>query len=149
MKEQFVPYEIALELKKLGFNYECFGYYSNEYNLEIGLPEKYTDICHGNPKEGTYRRVGLISAPLYQQAFDWFRNNYLLHSSVDFDMIKETDEDDIELYNYRINEQWSIGKEYYDYSYGFKHIDHKCHFRSYEEARIECLKKLIVVVKNK
>ena len=78
MKEQFVPYEIALKLKKLGFNDECFGYYSNEYNLEIGLPEKYTDRCHGNPKEGTYRRIGLISVPLYQQAFDWFRNNFNL-----------------------------------------------------------------------
>ena len=25
MKEQFIPYELALELKELGFNEECFG----------------------------------------------------------------------------------------------------------------------------
>ena len=28
MKKQFVTYEIALKLKKLGFDEECFGYYT-------------------------------------------------------------------------------------------------------------------------
>lgn len=140
MKEQFVPYEIALKLKKLGFNDECFGYYSNEYNLEIGLPEKYTDRCHGNPKEGTYRRIGLISVPLYQQAFDWFRNNFNLSCHI---------------WSGKLNDILFYGYDILDIQEQVRIIDNSgngggdCDYNTYEDARIECLKKLIEVVKSR
>ena len=30
MKEQFIPYKIAVQLKQLGFNQSCIGYYNEE-----------------------------------------------------------------------------------------------------------------------
>ena len=67
MKKQFVNYEIAFALKELGFNEECFGwYYLN------------------NPDYIEYERCKLkdctdihISAPLWQQAIDWFEKRYI------------------------------------------------------------------------
>ena len=95
------------------------------------------------------KKAGLCTAPTYQQAFKWFREKYKLHSSVDFQKLKENDtDDDVELYEFRINEQWQIGKEWYDYKYGFKHHTFSYNHTSYEEAELECLKKLIEIVKK-
>jgi hypothetical protein len=59
MKEQFVPYELALKLKELGFDEEGFGMYNE--NGEV-LPFKpYTSES---------------KAILFQQAFRWFREKY-------------------------------------------------------------------------
>lgn len=71
-----------------------------------------------------------------------------MHCAVDFYKLKENDGEDIELYEYHINEQWQVGKDWYDYKYGFKHIDRRVEFLSYEEARLECLKELIKTVEN-
>jgi hypothetical protein len=67
MKNEFIPYEQALELKELGFDEPCFGkfYYSH---LEIG----------GNWRNDDFKEDPdiFISAPLYQQVFRWFREKY-------------------------------------------------------------------------
>ena len=60
MKNEFVPYDIALAMKELGFNEPCFGYYAIDSN---------------NPCGGSYPCFGEGSALLYQQAFRWFRDN--------------------------------------------------------------------------
>ena len=53
-KKDFVPYEQALALKELGFDEPCFGWYSKD----------------GTFYEGKMTiHQGLLSAPLYQQAF--------------------------------------------------------------------------------
>ena len=68
METQFVPYDLALKLKELGFDELCFGWWSYingntasfySYNCNN------TDLVHLNtfPKNCT--------APLWQQAFDW------------------------------------------------------------------------------
>jgi hypothetical protein len=60
MKNEFVPYDIALAMKELGFNESCFGYYLLE------------DECFMDVR---IRRQGeaLCLAPLYQQAFRFLR----------------------------------------------------------------------------
>ena len=140
MKEQFVPYEIALKLKELGFYEECLAFYlwqswNDSERLEIGDDSEY--------------KVETLSAPLWQQTFDWFRIKHLLHSSIDFSGIKEKDDNDVEYFYYQINEQWSLGKDFYDYSYGFKHVKYESHFTTYKEARLACLEKLIEIIQNK
>ena len=67
MKEQFVTYEIALKLKELGFDESCFGYYGiqNEIKYEISY----------NSDPNLQKRK-FISAPLWQQVIDWFREKY-------------------------------------------------------------------------
>jgi hypothetical protein len=61
MGKEFVPYEIALELKQLGFDEPCIKYY-------------WTDGMFTKTYESPFnhnKRDNLISAPLYQQAFRW------------------------------------------------------------------------------
>lgn len=78
MQEQFVTYEIALKLKELGFNEECLCTYvvktkelhRNPSNDMIGeeIEEPYTWI---NSKIHS----SVCTAPLWQQAIDWLREN--------------------------------------------------------------------------
>ena len=56
MKNEFIPYEQALELKELGFDEPCFGYRAEGDDVMI----KHIPHC-------------VISAPTFSQAFRWFR----------------------------------------------------------------------------
>ena len=72
MEKQFTTYEIALKLKELGFNEECLGIYYydgsfKKYILEYKDTEEYL-VC--------------ISAPLWQQVIDWFREEHNIHLAV-------------------------------------------------------------------
>ena len=73
MQNEFIPYEQALELKELGFDEPCFGYYDEGGNLYTEMQE-----C--------------LQAPLYQQAFKWFREKYGL-----FIVIKPIDDKKLNL----------------------------------------------------
>lgn len=59
MEKQFVPYELAVKLKELGFDEECLGVYGESDN-------KLYMINYINHPD-------ITRAPLWQQAFDWFR----------------------------------------------------------------------------
>lgn len=56
MGEQFVPYELALKLKELGFNEKCLAHYAFT-SLKLNVPVITSSHIH--------------KAPLWQQAFDW------------------------------------------------------------------------------
>ena len=123
MEKEFIPYELALKLKTLGFDEPCFGFY-----LEDGTwtPASYS-------REGTVypSNTDLLpewcAAPLYQQAFRWFREKYGLLSYVDKCLT------DTFRYNLDLNGSM-IGLS-----------GHKTH----EEAELACLIKLIQIVKEK
>lgn len=69
MKNEFVPYNLALKLRELNFDEECLAWYDwvgKELYLYSELPS-YLDI---NPTK----------ASLWQQAFDWFREKHNLPS---------------------------------------------------------------------
>jgi hypothetical protein len=133
MEKEFIPYEQSLELKELGFDEPCFGYYDGNHNLQFmhnGKPEKFTEKRMGVSDS---KWVGWISAPLYQQAFRFFREKYKLDKTID-SWTEQPTGDEIwdKAYQYYIN-----GEAYHPY------------FKTYEEAEIECLKKLIEIVKEK
>jgi hypothetical protein len=119
LKKEFIPYEQALDLKELGFDEPCFGWYSNmDGNVfRQGYCETYLGI------------ENCAKAPLYQQAFRWFREKY--------DIDVNTQKDSIGIYHFNIDTN-----KYGDWK---EPIFNK----SYEEAELECLKKLIEIVKNK
>jgi hypothetical protein len=123
MENEFIPYIEALALKELGFNKECFGYYTGDkMHLVIRPAMSRTNI------PDSY----VVTAPLYQQAFRWFTEKYGLWS-----MIYPRDG-----WNYSINrvdETTSCSGESF----------HSVEINKYEEAELECLKKLIEIVKNK
>lgn len=65
MYNQFVPYDIAIELKNIGFNEPCFAYY-NSVDKQLGYC--YPHAWHTNKEEKRFP-----TAPLYQQVFHWFK----------------------------------------------------------------------------
>jgi len=121
IEREFIPYEQALALKELGFDEECFGCYNSKHNLWFENPvnSKY-DIPEDN-----------ILAPLYQQAFKWFREKYSVDAKIEKDMV------DVYYGEKRNNE---LPFEYEPITIGFD---------TYEVAELECLKKLIEIVKEK
>lgn len=124
LNNQFVPYEQALELKELGFNELCIAAYDEE--LELGIQD-FEQNYNTFPKH-------IIAAPLWQQAFDWFRNHHKLEYC-----INKSNEYFYEIYNYKDNkEEGEISSMQSGWIYN-----------SYEEACLECLKKLIEIIKEK
>lgn len=65
--KQFVSYNIALELKSIGFNEKCLGYYFENklYTEESGDVVKYFKSD--------------LNAPIYSQVIDWFEENYNIY----------------------------------------------------------------------
>jgi hypothetical protein len=116
MNKEFIPCKQALELKELGFDEECLGWYPKD-TVALSLH----GVFIGKPSLGSYKL--LAYAPLYQQAFRWFRENYGLHQHIEY--VNITDR----------YEGWVSG------------IMFDC--KTYEEAELACLKKLIQIIKGK
>jgi hypothetical protein len=145
MEKEFVPYEQALELKELGFDEPCFGYYVNNELRGINL-----SIEELGGKEPYYQRFDfhtisnhdidnpnkiVVTAPLYQQAFRWFREKHDLYSQTPSTCVEENDRI---FYNNPIYDELD--------NIVFDSMEQ---YTTYEEAEIACLKKLIEIVKNK
>jgi hypothetical protein len=120
MKNEFVPYEEALALKELGFDEElCYGFYD--------------EMDNNKPKAGI--SYGTINrAPLYQQAFRWFREEYNIHS------IFEHDSDN---YYYVIQ-----GVNDFDFTTVDSSEENGLYLK-YQKVQDACLRKLIEIVKEK
>ena len=132
INKEFIPYEQALELKKLGFDEPCFAWYNDNGNYMLGIDE----VRFDTKKTYHFNNTDSVSAPLYQQAFRWFREKKLSDSYV---------------YRYQDRTDGSIN---YGYSiindYGIEETRFiKENYITYEEAELACLKKLIEIVKNK
>jgi hypothetical protein len=112
MNKEFIPYEQALALKELGFDFEDYdilGFYSKKYG--VTTHSQLTKNDEYNP------------APLYQQAFRFFREKYGVH-----------------MYPTKFDEtKWWI-----EWGTWTSKV-----FNTFEEAELECLKKLIELSKNK
>jgi hypothetical protein len=133
MNKEFVPYELALKMRHLGFDESCLGSYYN-YSEENFKEDKFDyrgelNIEYSIYNENTY----YILAPLFQQSFRWFREKYrlsvLIHDCLD-DYIGEIVE-------------WTIAED---------KVIHEVSNRidTYEEAELACLEKLIeIVIQNK
>jgi hypothetical protein len=120
--KDFAPYQPSLDMKELGFDEECLAIHSF---VDGELNFMYVNTFHSNDDVNEKS----AAAPLYQQAFRWFREKYGLWQIVP----QNTDID----WTYDILPINGI----HDYSL----IDV---FETYEEAELECLKKLIEIVKN-
>jgi hypothetical protein len=126
MEKEFVPYELALRMKQLGFDEPCFAYYYTLNGRDWKFAEKteYYKLDDNMNIGGKFT----ISAPLIQQAFKWFREKYGYWS-----YIKEATKGTCRFYIEKFDEKF----------FNSDIID------SYEEAELECLKKLIEIIKQK
>jgi hypothetical protein len=84
MQNEFVPYESAFKLKQLGFNEKCFCNWEESWS-----PEPEDEIRMVLTTDQTWLRPGWIRAPLFQQAFRWFREKYGLQYDITFTANKE------------------------------------------------------------
>ena len=94
MKEQFVTYEIALKLKELDFNEECFGYFNEKKNLILAsvsadkkfIPFYYTNLYAtkwlGSIFSSKNKKNNICVAPLWQQVIDWFRDEKFINIEI-------------------------------------------------------------------
>jgi hypothetical protein len=115
---EFIPYEQALDMKDLGYDEEVLEWYDTE-------TRNFCDVM----KE--------IKAPLYQQAFRWFREKHDLFATVEVDQTMEP-KFCYSLSRYKGDFQWdNILPTYSELYY------------TYEETELGCLKKLIEIVKTK
>lgn len=70
MKHLFIPYELAVKLKKLGFDEDCFGGFDAYKELRfdyVGMVKN----SHFNMPPRNH-----VAAPLYQQVVDWLRDKH-------------------------------------------------------------------------
>jgi len=72
MKKQFITFEIALQLKELGFNERCFGCWKN--NTEYGIPF-IVGYDLATPEYYNLKK-DCIAAPLWQQTLNFLRKKY-------------------------------------------------------------------------
>ena len=118
MINEFVPYDIALAMKELGFNQRCFRCFDNEDHSKMH-----------KSKRGYKGQYDYVLAPLYQQAFRWFREEYKLFSEVNL-TTKQENVESFEFFVLNVNEPLFESDDY----------------TVYEEAELACLKKLIEIV---
>lgn len=122
LEKEFVPYSQALALKELGFDEPCLSYYEGEsfsYHLAtIKDSDGY-----------------IIPAPLYQQAFRWIREKYNLYSHVIESIAFDNTLEFVAL----------INGSYVNHGVLDKPVNR---FETYEEAELQCLIKLIEIVKT-
>jgi hypothetical protein len=139
MEAEFIPYEQALALKELGFEspYPIGGYQGGKvFYYEKG--ELYYD---GRPMYSSDAHSGQILAPLYQQAFKWFREEYNLRGFIGF-------RPNVKQFDCHIYDMSLSGKEYVKQR-TTEEYNKDPKVGTYEEAELECLRKLIEIVKNK
>ena len=138
MEKEFVPYEQALVLKELGFDEPCmcFQYDKNSIVRFVNMSDSkfnnlltYT-IISNNPT--LIWNNDQVLKPTYSQAFEFFRDKYKIYIQHDAVLTGHSQ-------GHRFNLKDSA----------YLSIVGTTWCKIYEEAELECLKKLIEIVKEK
>jgi len=124
MEKEFIAYEQALALKELEFDEPCFKYiYVGDTGNNI---DHYLEVVPSKAKN--YNEDSLsISQPTFSQSFRWFREKHNLGAIVS-------------QFGYAIENQYGQATNF--------ELENKNPL-SYEEAELDCLKKLIVIANEK
>jgi len=141
----------SLDLKKLGFNKPCLGYYSLDivgdvipnfrYNNRVGRAESIDQGVWYNHNSG---KEHIWSAPLKSQVFEWFRDNYDIHYSID----RECSQHDRKWgYNWSLYNWTGLIPEEYLTSHPNAPAGEWV-YEKYEEAEYALIDKLIQIVKR-
>ena len=129
MEKEFVPYVLAVKLKSLGFDEECFGFYN---------PTVTEKVIMNNDSYGGYglSYEHIVVAPTYSQAFRWFREKGYDNS------FKKMD--------------YGIESNFTGYYYTIYNGNEVIHIhgadgrsKTYEGAELACLAKLLEIVESK
>lgn len=132
--KDFIPYEEALELKQLGFDEDCFARYEGKLS-SYKKPLIFEFTFANSP--AAFNKVGYpnypyqdVESPTFSQAFRFFREKYGLNHEIP--------------YAGREGEYHAFVQ---NYIYG--NNGNSPSVFTYEEAELECLRKLIQIIKQK
>jgi hypothetical protein len=131
MNKEFVPYEPSLALKELGFDEPCILLYrglDTQPVCQMGYGFKTEKNSDYNDETNYW-----LTVPTYSQAFRFFREKYGLYHSIGLDNSLEN----------------NINCDYQIINHSQSISELETSFKSYEEAELACLIKLIEIVKNK
>jgi hypothetical protein len=135
MEKEFIPYKQALELKELGFDEPCLGLY---YGTSIKEVPEFLFEKRSSQYSAKKGFIDAVLAPLYQQAFRWFREKYNLLGNI---------YSNASGYCWEIHD--SIGCTHRFDSGESGDCEESGMFTTYKKAELACIKKLIEIVKNK
>ena len=124
MDKEFVPYELAVKLKALGFDEPCLAQWIEKDSREGGGIK----LEIWNDEDTIFEVKSWTKAPLYQQAFRWFREKHDLFCWIEKFHVDET-------YIFQIPPA------------NFTKV--QGHYITYEEAELACLEKLIEIVETR
>ena len=128
MEKEFIPYQQAVELKQLGFDKPCFAVYEDKkWQLVENKNSISYELC---------LKTDTFPVPTFSQAFCWFREKYNLHSEILLDQTTQPK------YCFKIHKYEDFG------NYEEIRIGEWFLYRTYEEAELDCLVKLIEIVKE-
>jgi len=126
MEKDFVPYELAVKLKAIGFDEECSSYYdlNNKPNF-FGADGLMDTHCVQ------------VNRPTFSQAFRWFRERHFYHSINTYHSVSP-------------NKPFGVSIDYLHESGKWDYIDLRgeVEFETYEEAELACLTMLIEIVEG-
>ena len=137
--KDFVPHKESLQLAELGFDELVFAKYQKmsegaKYQLQLLAKERNCNILDT-----------AISAPTFLQAFRFFRKKYGLQSYINPELPFSYNNPKYTVIFIKTTKNFVTYKD--DTIWVKKDIERK-RFNSYEEAELECLRKLIEIVKN-
>ena len=141
MEKQFVTYEIALKLKELDFDKECLAWFAENKKIQIAsdVYKKWTSKPLTNLNIIKVFNIDCITAPLYQQVTDWFREKHNIHIEIEL-----TDNTMQFYYQYCIVD--SKNRECHDedmIDQATRIYNYNERFNTYEEAREQAILKTI------
>jgi len=137
MTKEFVPYTLALKLKKLGFDEPCLAYYDEQgKHYPMGTVVGPNTIHFGTflPSIQKGASALLTGSPLYSQAFKWFRDKHNLIGGIEYiaGQTPRTTWWDVYVVNHFNTDVRKMGMKY----------------QPYEQAELACIRKLIELVKQ-
>lgn len=145
MEKEFIPYEQALALKELGFDEPCMYAWCITREHRVEYDGKMSLKTDGNPFGQFYKGKSFnlnynpnknriqCSAPLYQQAFRWFREKYNLFGCIDL--------------QYSNPAHWYIRvDDIIKNDFVYHSEDYHIKYKTYEEAENACIDKLIELI---
>ena len=152
MNKEFIPYEQALALKELGFDEPCLAWFSDRNIRIVGVNGCALSSLPVNSNFNGDNEF--VTAPLYRQAFRWFREKYGLVHEISWSKYKGGLNFDYDVFSLVLPTDDELGDEddvasdksmeTYDslVNKDFRHRESD----TYEEAEQACLDKLVQIV---
>jgi hypothetical protein len=134
MENEFVPYELALRMKQLGFVKPCVAFYEV---FKGDVRDVYTissEVCERLCSDEKF-----VKAPTFSQAFRWFREQKGMWVTFEYDDCDCVEADIC----------WYVGKCFI-YGIGPLFLTNELgDFKTLEEAELACLEKLLDIAEQK